>query len=235
MTERTAAAHPATAPRRVTIFSPIARRLLAAGVPLGFNGLVTITGRTSGQPGRRRSRSSSTKAGAGSGPRGATSTGSATSGPPAGRRSRSAAARRRSPRRSSTAPSARRSSATSWARSPARSPAGRGSSGPSTGSISPTRSRRRRAGPSSSCGPCADVRPPRGGDSGSPAAHHRVGADCGDQNELDEDVLPRGVSTYGDDYDRRLDTTATRALRLIGSGAGLEEFLRTVLPDGSGS
>ena len=50
MTERTAAAQPATAPRRVTIFSPIARRLLAAGVPLGFNGLLTITGRTSGQP-----------------------------------------------------------------------------------------------------------------------------------------------------------------------------------------
>ena len=36
------------------------------------------------------------------------------------------------------------------ARSP---PAGRGSSGPSTGSTSPTRSRPRRAGPCSSCGP----------------------------------------------------------------------------------
>ena len=47
--------------------------------------------------------------------------------------------------------------------------------------------------------------------------------------------LSIAASTYGDDYDRRLDTTATRALRLIGSGAGLEEFLRTVLPDGSGS
>jgi GntR family transcriptional repressor for pyruvate dehydrogenase complex len=43
------------------------------------------------------------------------------------------------------------------------------------------------------------------------------------------------ASTYGEDYDRSLDTTAARALRMIGSGDGLEEFLRTVLPDGSGS
>jgi len=42
-------------------------------------------------------------------------------------------------------------------------------------------------------------------------------------------------STYGEDYDRRLDTTAARALRLIGSGAGLEDFLRAVLRDGPGS
>ncbi len=41
--------------------------------------------------------------------------------------------------------------------------------------------------------------------------------------------------TYGEDYDRSLDTTAARALRLIGSGAGLEAFLRSVLPDGSTS
>ena len=34
----------------VPLFSPIARRLLAAGVPLGFNGLITIRGRTSGLP-----------------------------------------------------------------------------------------------------------------------------------------------------------------------------------------
>jgi deazaflavin-dependent oxidoreductase (nitroreductase family) len=37
-------------PRSVSLFNPIARRLLAAGVPLGFNALVTIRGRTSGQP-----------------------------------------------------------------------------------------------------------------------------------------------------------------------------------------
>ncbi len=47
--------------------------------------------------------------------------------------------------------------------------------------------------------------------------------------------LSIAASTYGEDYDRRLDTTAARALRLIGSGAGLEEFLRAVLPEGSGS
>jgi deazaflavin-dependent oxidoreductase (nitroreductase family) len=40
----------ARAPRRVTLFSPIARLLLAARVPLGFNGLITIRGRTSGLP-----------------------------------------------------------------------------------------------------------------------------------------------------------------------------------------
>src|SRR6476659_9904474 len=40
----------ATAPRWVTFFGPIARFLLAARVPLGFNGLITIRGRTTGQP-----------------------------------------------------------------------------------------------------------------------------------------------------------------------------------------
>ena len=40
----------ATAPRRVTIFTPIAKFLLAARVPLGFNGLITIRGRKSGLP-----------------------------------------------------------------------------------------------------------------------------------------------------------------------------------------
>ena len=38
------------APRWVTIFTPVARPLLAARVPLGFNGLITIPGRTSGLP-----------------------------------------------------------------------------------------------------------------------------------------------------------------------------------------
>ena len=40
----------ASAPRWVSIFNPIAGRLLAAGVPLGFNGLVTVQGRSSGLP-----------------------------------------------------------------------------------------------------------------------------------------------------------------------------------------
>ena len=35
-------------PWHVPLFGPIARFLLAAGVPLGFNGLITIPGRTSG-------------------------------------------------------------------------------------------------------------------------------------------------------------------------------------------
>ena len=42
--------HADGAPRWVTMFTPVARRLLAAGVPLGPNGLVTVRGRTSGLP-----------------------------------------------------------------------------------------------------------------------------------------------------------------------------------------
>ncbi|MBF6605988.1 MAG: FadR family transcriptional regulator [Chloroflexi bacterium] len=37
--------------------------------------------------------------------------------------------------------------------------------------------------------------------------------------------------TYGLDFDRSLDTTAARALRMVGSAAGLDEFVRSVLPD----
>ena len=40
----------ATAPWWVRMFTPIAKPLLGAGLPLGFNGLVTIRGRKSGQP-----------------------------------------------------------------------------------------------------------------------------------------------------------------------------------------
>jgi len=47
MTDRTAAAR---APAYVSFFNPLTRRLLAAGVPLGFNGLLTVTGRKSGLP-----------------------------------------------------------------------------------------------------------------------------------------------------------------------------------------
>ena len=40
----------AAAPWWVTVFNPVARRVLATGVPLGFNGLITIRGRKSGLP-----------------------------------------------------------------------------------------------------------------------------------------------------------------------------------------
>ena len=40
----------AAAPRWVTFFGPIAKALLATGVPMGFNGLITIRGRKSGLP-----------------------------------------------------------------------------------------------------------------------------------------------------------------------------------------
>jgi deazaflavin-dependent oxidoreductase (nitroreductase family) len=38
------------APWWVTVFNPVARRVLATGVPLGFNGLITTRGRTTGRP-----------------------------------------------------------------------------------------------------------------------------------------------------------------------------------------
>jgi deazaflavin-dependent oxidoreductase (nitroreductase family) len=38
------------APRYVTFFNPVTRRLLAAGVPLGLNGLLTVRGRKSDLP-----------------------------------------------------------------------------------------------------------------------------------------------------------------------------------------
>ena len=48
MTTRTGTA--VSAPRWVTMFTPIAKPLLAAGVPMGFNGLITVRGRKSGVP-----------------------------------------------------------------------------------------------------------------------------------------------------------------------------------------
>ena len=39
-----------SAPRWIRMFTPITRPLLAAGLPLGFNGLLTVPGRKSGQP-----------------------------------------------------------------------------------------------------------------------------------------------------------------------------------------
>jgi deazaflavin-dependent oxidoreductase (nitroreductase family) len=48
MTERTDSA--ARVPRQVSLISPILKFLLVAGVPLGFNGLITIRGRVSGLP-----------------------------------------------------------------------------------------------------------------------------------------------------------------------------------------
>jgi deazaflavin-dependent oxidoreductase (nitroreductase family) len=40
----------ARVPWQVSLFSPILKFLLVVGVPLGFNGLITIRGRTSGLP-----------------------------------------------------------------------------------------------------------------------------------------------------------------------------------------
>jgi deazaflavin-dependent oxidoreductase (nitroreductase family) len=42
--------NPARVPRQVSLFSPTLKVLLTAGVPLGFNGLITILGRKSGLP-----------------------------------------------------------------------------------------------------------------------------------------------------------------------------------------
>ena len=48
MSERIATA--TAVPGYLSFFNPIAKRLLAAGVPMGFNGLITIRGRKSGLP-----------------------------------------------------------------------------------------------------------------------------------------------------------------------------------------
>jgi len=48
--EQVAVAPSVRPPRWVRFFSPILKFLLVAGVPLGFNGLVTIRGRKSGLP-----------------------------------------------------------------------------------------------------------------------------------------------------------------------------------------
>ncbi len=42
--------HSAGVPRLMPLFDPIAKVMLRAGMPMGFNGLITIRGRTSGQP-----------------------------------------------------------------------------------------------------------------------------------------------------------------------------------------
>jgi deazaflavin-dependent oxidoreductase (nitroreductase family) len=48
MTAPTATA--ARAPRHVSLLNPVLMPLLRAGLPVGFNGLITIRGRTSGAP-----------------------------------------------------------------------------------------------------------------------------------------------------------------------------------------
>src|SRR2546425_5420823 len=49
-TARTGAAPGVRVPRLVPLFNPVAKVLLAAGMPMGFNGLITIRGRKSGLP-----------------------------------------------------------------------------------------------------------------------------------------------------------------------------------------
>ena len=71
------------APRWVTFFNPIAKTLLSVGVPLGYNALLTIRGRRSGEP---RTTPIAIMGVAGCGHPSARCTGSRTSGPPAARR-----------------------------------------------------------------------------------------------------------------------------------------------------
>src|SRR5882762_5606869 len=49
-TARSGAASGVRVPRLVPLFNPVTKVLLAAGVPLGPNGLITIRGRKSGMP-----------------------------------------------------------------------------------------------------------------------------------------------------------------------------------------
>ena len=70
------------------------------------------------------------------------------------------------------------------------------------------------------------------------APHHRLAYEA--VRALDREAARAAIhahlsiaeSTYGDEYDQSLDTTAARALRMIGSGAGVDEFLRSVLEEG---
>ena len=48
MSDRIATA--ASVPLSVSLFSPVLKVLIAAGVPMGFNGLITVRGRKSGLP-----------------------------------------------------------------------------------------------------------------------------------------------------------------------------------------
>ena len=49
-TARSGSAPGVPVPRLVPLFNPVAKVLLAAGTPMGFNGLITIRGRNSGPP-----------------------------------------------------------------------------------------------------------------------------------------------------------------------------------------
>ena len=40
----------ASVPWHIRIFSPVLQFMLGAGIPVGPNGLITVRGRTSGQP-----------------------------------------------------------------------------------------------------------------------------------------------------------------------------------------
>ena len=53
-TARSGAAPGVRVPRLVPLFNPVAKVLLAAGTPMGPNGLITIRGRKSGLPASMR-------------------------------------------------------------------------------------------------------------------------------------------------------------------------------------
>jgi len=72
------------APRWVTFFNPIAKRLLGVGVPLGYNGLLTIRGRKTGEPRTTPIAIIDSMGAAGCGRPGGRFTGCRTSAPPAG-------------------------------------------------------------------------------------------------------------------------------------------------------
>ena len=130
----------ARAPWYVTFFSPILKFLLAAGVPLGLNGLITIRGRKSGLPrttpvaiievaGRRWVWA----------PWGEVQWVRNLRAAGRGDDHRAAPQGRRYPRRSWTRRASRRSSATSWVPSREASRSVSGSSASSTGSMSAVR------------------------------------------------------------------------------------------------
>jgi hypothetical protein len=86
----------ASVPLRVSLFSPVLKLLLVAGVPLGPNGLITIRGRKSGLPRTTPVAIIAVSAGDGSAPPGVKSTGCATCALPAARRSLCEAGKKKS-------------------------------------------------------------------------------------------------------------------------------------------
>ena len=140
----------ARVPLQVSLFSPILKFLLAAGVPIGYNGLITIPGRKSGLPRTTPVAIIAVSAGDSSGLPGARSIGCAICELPDTRPSTTEAGRKKYERPSWIRPREWGSFATSLARSREASRSASRSFASSMGWMSDVRSKRPRVDGSSS-------------------------------------------------------------------------------------